>query len=32
MRERLSVVGGSIQISSTKGGGTELVITIPVEN
>jgi signal transduction histidine kinase len=30
MRERLSVVGGSMQINS--GGGTELVITIPVEN
>ena len=30
MRERLSVVGGSMQINS--GRGTELVITIPVEN
>jgi signal transduction histidine kinase len=31
MRERLSVVGGSMQISS-GGQGTELMITIPVEN
>jgi signal transduction histidine kinase len=31
MRERLSVVGGSIQINSGSH-GTELVITIPVEN
>jgi signal transduction histidine kinase len=31
MRERLSVVGGSMQINS-GGQGTELVITIPVEN
>jgi signal transduction histidine kinase len=31
MRERLSVVGGSMQINS-GGSGTELVITIPVEN
>jgi len=31
MRERLSVVGGSMQINS-GGNGTELVITIPVEN
>jgi signal transduction histidine kinase len=31
MRERLNVVGGSIQINSTKGFGTELVISIPVE-
>jgi signal transduction histidine kinase len=31
MRERLSVVGGSMQINS-GGHGTELVITIPVEN
>jgi signal transduction histidine kinase len=31
MRERLSVVGGSMQINS-DGHGTELVITIPVEN
>jgi signal transduction histidine kinase len=31
MRERLSVVGGSMQINS-GGQGTELVLTIPVEN
>ena len=31
MRERLSVVGGSIQINS-GGSGTELVISIPVED
>jgi signal transduction histidine kinase len=31
MRERLSVVGGHIQINSTNGRGTELVISIPVE-
>ncbi len=31
MRERLSVVGGSMQINS-GGGGTELAITIPMEN
>jgi len=31
MRERLSVVGGSMQINS-GGGGTELVISIPMEN
>jgi signal transduction histidine kinase len=31
MRERLSVVGGSVQINS-GGCGTELVISIPVEN
>jgi signal transduction histidine kinase len=31
MRERLSVVGGSMQINS-GGYGTELVITVPVEN
>jgi signal transduction histidine kinase len=31
MRERLSVVGGSMQINS-GGSGTELVISIPVEN
>ena len=32
MRERLSVVGGHIQINSTSGCGTELAISIPVEN
>jgi signal transduction histidine kinase len=32
MRERLGVVGGSIHINSTHGHGTELVISIPVEN
>jgi len=31
MRERLSVVGGDLLINSTKGGGAELVISIPVE-
>jgi len=31
MRERLSVVGGSMLINSTNGRGTELVISIPVE-
>jgi two-component system sensor histidine kinase DegS len=31
MRERLSVVGGDMQISSGPGRGTELVISIPVE-
>ena len=31
MRERLSVVGGELQINSTNGRGTELVISIPVE-
>jgi signal transduction histidine kinase len=32
MRERLSVVGGAMQINSANGRGTELVISIPVEN
>jgi signal transduction histidine kinase len=32
MRERLSVVGGSMQINSAGGCGTELVISIPMEN
>ena len=32
MRERLSVVGGEMQINSGSGCGTELVISIPVEN
>jgi signal transduction histidine kinase len=31
MRERLGVVGGSMQIKSTNGSGTELAISIPVE-
>ena len=31
MRERLRVVGGDMQIHSAGGGGTELVISIPVE-
>jgi signal transduction histidine kinase len=31
MRERLSVVGGEMQINSANGCGTELVISIPVE-
>jgi signal transduction histidine kinase len=31
MRERLSVVGGHLQINSTGGDGTELAISIPVE-
>jgi signal transduction histidine kinase len=31
MRERLRVVGGDMQIHSADGGGTELVISIPVE-
>ena len=31
MRERLSVVGGEMQINSGNGRGTELVISIPVE-
>jgi two-component system sensor histidine kinase DegS len=31
MRERLSVVGGEMQINSVNGCGTELVISIPVE-
>ncbi len=31
MRERLSVVGGEMQIDSGQGRGTELVISIPVE-
>jgi signal transduction histidine kinase len=31
MRERLSVVGGELQINSANGRGTELVIYIPVE-
>jgi signal transduction histidine kinase len=31
MRERLKVVGGSMQINSTDGRGTELLISIPVE-
>jgi signal transduction histidine kinase len=31
MRERLRVVGGDMQIHSSDGGGTELVISIPVE-
>ena len=32
MRERLGVVGGSLHINSRHGHGTELVISIPVEN
>jgi signal transduction histidine kinase len=31
MRERLGVVGGEMQIDSSSGRGTELVISIPVE-
>jgi signal transduction histidine kinase len=31
IRERLNVVGGHLQINSTDGDGTELVISIPVE-
>jgi signal transduction histidine kinase len=31
IRERLSVVGGDMQINSADGSGTELVISIPVE-
>jgi signal transduction histidine kinase len=31
MRERLSIVGGDMQINSANGSGTELVISIPVE-
>jgi len=31
MRERLSVVGGHLQINSTGGHGTELAISIPAE-
>jgi signal transduction histidine kinase len=31
IRERLSVVGGHLQINSAEGRGTELVISIPVE-
>jgi signal transduction histidine kinase len=31
MRERLSVVGGDLQINSANGCGTELVISIPAE-
>jgi signal transduction histidine kinase len=31
IRERLSVVGGHLQIHSTSGDGTELVISIPLE-
>jgi signal transduction histidine kinase len=31
MRERLSVVGGQMQINSRNGCGTELVISVPVE-
>jgi len=31
MRARLSVVGGSMQIASTNGSGTELAISIPLE-
>jgi signal transduction histidine kinase len=31
IRERLSVVGGHLQINSANGQGTELVISIPVE-
>ena len=31
MRERLSVVGGHLQINSSEGHGTELVISIPLE-
>jgi signal transduction histidine kinase len=31
MRERLSVVGGHMQINSANGRGTELVISIPLE-
>lgn len=32
IRERLSVVGGHLQINTANGHGTELVISIPVEN
>jgi signal transduction histidine kinase len=32
IRERLSVVGGHLQINTAKGHGTELVISIPVED
>jgi signal transduction histidine kinase len=32
IRERLSVVGGHLQINSGEGRGTELVISIPMEN
>lgn len=32
IRERLSVIGGSLQINSATGQGTELVISIPAEN
>ena len=32
IRERLSVVGGHLQINSGEGQGTELVISIPMEN
>jgi signal transduction histidine kinase len=31
IRERLNVVGGHLQINSTRGCGTELVMSIPVE-
>jgi signal transduction histidine kinase len=31
IRERLSVVGGHMQIHSASGCGTELMISIPVE-
>ena len=31
IRERLSVVGGHLQINSGEGHGTELVISIPME-
>ena len=31
IRERLSVVGGHLQINSQPGAGTELIISIPVE-
>jgi signal transduction histidine kinase len=31
MRERLNVVGGHLQINSTNGDGTELLISVPVE-
>jgi signal transduction histidine kinase len=32
IRERLSVVGGHLQINTANGHGTELLISIPVEN
>jgi signal transduction histidine kinase len=32
MRERLNALGGTLRITSAPGRGTELLITVPLEN